>query len=35
MEEKLKTAIAMKEEGIDIGTISRITGLSIDELLKL
>jgi predicted transposase/invertase (TIGR01784 family) len=34
-EERRKNAKAMKDEGIDIGTITRITGLTVDEISRL
>ena len=33
--ERQKNAKAMKSEGMDISTISRITGLSVDDILRL
>jgi predicted transposase/invertase (TIGR01784 family) len=30
-----KNAQAMKNEGIDVNTIARITGLTVDDVLKL
>jgi hypothetical protein len=34
-QERRKTALAMKEKGIDIGTIAEITGLPVDAILNL
>jgi predicted transposase/invertase (TIGR01784 family) len=31
----LKTARAMQNEGMDVNTIARITGLTVDDVLKL
>jgi predicted transposase YdaD len=31
----LKTAQRMKEEGLDVNVISRLTNLSVDEIIKL
>ena len=30
-----RAAMAMKSEGMDVSTISRITGLSVDDILRL
>jgi predicted transposase/invertase (TIGR01784 family) len=31
----LKTAKAMQNEGMDVNTIARITGLTVDDILKM
>jgi predicted transposase/invertase (TIGR01784 family) len=34
-EEKIKIAETMKAEGMDVDTISRLTGLTVDDVLRL
>jgi predicted transposase/invertase (TIGR01784 family) len=35
VEERRKNAKAMKAEGLDTNTIARITGLTVDDILRL